>query len=136
MKIVLDSNVLLVAIGKKSKYRPVWEAFLAGKYQLVLSEDILHEYEEILLEHTTARIASLTMEIFLESPDVIFKRVYYNWNAIITDVDDNKFFDVAVAANSEYLVTNDTHFNDAKNLQFPLVNILSAENFLEIASAL
>lgn len=56
MKIVLDSNVLLVAIGKKSKYRPIWDAFIEGKYQLILSEDILHEYEEILLQHTNQKI--------------------------------------------------------------------------------
>ena len=136
MKIVLDSNVLLVAIGKRSKYRPIWDAFLAEKFQLILSEDILHEYEEILLEHTNPKIASLVMEIFKESPDVIFKRVYYNWNAIIADVDDNKFFDVAVATNSEYLVTNDTHFDEAKNLQFPIVNIINAETFLEVIESL
>lgn len=136
MKIVLDSNVLLVAIGKRSKYRPVWEAFLSGKFQLILSEDILHEYEEILLEHTTTSIASLVMEIFIESPDVIFKRVYYNWNAITADVDDNKFFDVAVATNAEYIVTNDTHFNEAKSLQFPIVNIITAEIFLGIVATL
>jgi len=52
MKIVLDSNVLLVAIGKRSKYRPIWDAFVEGKYQLIVSEDILHEYEEILLTHS------------------------------------------------------------------------------------
>ena len=132
MKIVLDSNVLLVAIGKKSKYRPIWDAFIEGKYQLILSEDILHEYEEILLEHTNQQITSLVMEIFLESPDVIFKRVYYNWNAISADVDDNKFFDVAIATNAEYLVTNDTHFNETKMLQFPIINLLSADNFLTI----
>ena len=136
MKIVLDSNVLLVAIGKRSKYRPIWDAFLAEKFQLILSEDILHEYEEILLEHTNPKIASLVMEIFKESPDVIFKRVYYNWNDIIADVDDNKFFDVAVATNSEYLVTNDTHFDEAKNLQFPIVNIINAETFLEVIESL
>ena len=48
MRIVLDSNVLLVAIGRKSKYRPIWDFFLEGKYQLVISEYIIHEYEEIL----------------------------------------------------------------------------------------
>lgn len=136
MKIVLDSNVLLVAIGKRSKYRGIWEAFLGSKYQLILSEDILHEYEEILLEHTNPKIASLVMEIFLESPDVLFKRVYYNWNAIMVDEDDNKFFDVAVAANADYIVTNDAHFNVAKKITFPITNIISADSFLEIVATL
>jgi uncharacterized protein len=132
MTIVLDSNVLLVAIGKRSRYRPIWEAFLNGSYKLVLSEDILFEYEEILLQHAASGAAEIVMEIFLESPDIIYQRVYYKWQAITNDVDDNKFFDVAIAANAEYLVTNDPHFNSAQKLGFPEVKIISAADFLEI----
>lgn len=136
MRVVLDSNVLLVAIGKKSRYRNIWDAFLAGKYQLIISEDIVHEYEEILLEHTTPMIASIVMEILLESPEVVYKRVYYNWNAVIADEDDNKFFDIAVASNATFLVTNDAHFDAAKKISFPSVSIIPAEAFLGVIAAL
>ena len=132
----MDSNVLLVVIGKKSKFLPIWQAFLQGKFQLIVSEDILHEYEEILLEHTNSTIASLIMEILVESLDVIYKRVFYDWNAISADVDDNKFFDVAVVANADFIVTNDNHFNEVKKLNFPIVNIITAESFLEIVATL
>ena len=72
------------------------------------------------------------LEIFVESPDIILQQIYYNWNAIEADPDDNKFFDVAVAANADYLVTNDAHFNSVKNSAFPSVVIISAEEFLAI----
>lgn len=132
MKVVLDSNVLLVAIGKRSRYKPIWDAFIDGKYQLIISEEIIHEYEEILKEHSAPGAAELVLEIFVESPDIIFKRIYYSWNAIVHDPDDNKFFDVAVAANADYLVTNDSHFNEAKKITFPKVNIISADRFLDV----
>jgi putative PIN family toxin of toxin-antitoxin system len=132
MKVVLDSNVLLVAIGRRSKYRPIWNSFINGQIQLVLSEEIIHEYEEILKVHAAPGAAELIFEILIESPDVIFKHIYYLWNAITKDPDDNKFFDVAVAGNADYLVTNDAHFNEVKNLSFPKVNIISAEDFLNI----
>lgn len=74
------------------------------------------------------------MEIFLESPDVLYHRVYYNWNAIIRDPDDNKFFDIAVVGNADYLVTNDAHFNEVARLPFPLVNVISADDFLSIVN--
>ncbi|HRP55276.1 PIN domain-containing protein [Agriterribacter sp.] len=45
MKIVIDSNVLLVAVGKRSRFRPIWQAFLNGDYQIVISEEIIHEYD-------------------------------------------------------------------------------------------
>lgn len=58
--------------------------------------------------------------------------VYYFWNLITVDPDDNKFIDAYVAADADYLVTNDAHFNEVKKVNFPLVNIVSADEFLEI----
>ncbi len=108
--------VLLVAIGKTSKYKLIWSAFIEGKYQLIISEDVIHEYEEVLKAHSAPGAAEIVLEVFIESPDIIFKRIYYSWNVITSDPDDNKFFDVAVAANADYLVTNDTHFKEAEKL--------------------
>lgn len=132
MKIVLDSNVLVSSLGRKSPLRAIWETFVSGYYQIIISEDILKEYEEILHEHSAPGVAEIVMEIFIESPDVITQKVYYNWNAIAADPDDNKFFDIAVAADVDYLVTNDRHFDVVKTLTFPRVNIISAEDFLNI----
>jgi hypothetical protein len=81
MRIVLDSNVLVASLGRKSKLRPIWNAFTEGIYQLIVSEDILKEYEEILHKHAAPGAAKIVMEIFIESPDVVIQKVYYNWNA-------------------------------------------------------
>jgi len=132
MQVVIDSNILLVAIGKRSRFRPIWDAFINGDYKLIISEEIIHEYEEVLQQHSAPDAATLVMEILSESPEVIYKRVYYSWNVIKADPDDNKFFDVAVAGNADFLVTNDAHFNEIKNLGFPTVNIISADDFLKI----
>ena len=136
MQVVIDSNVLLVAIGKRSRFRSIWDAFIQGDFQLIISEEIVHEYEEILNEHSAPGAASLVMEILSESPDVIYKRIFYAWNAIKADPDDNKFFDAAVAGNADYLITNDVHFNEAKKLEFPLINIISANEFLQVLARL
>ena len=61
MKIVLDTNVLLVAIGKRSKYRPIWQAFLKGEIHLIHSEEIIHEYEEILNNYSAPGSAKIIM---------------------------------------------------------------------------
>ena len=135
MKIVLDSNVLLIALGRKSRFKPIWDAFVDGKYQLVISDEILYEYQEILVQHSAVGIAEKVSEAFVESPDIIFQQIYYKWNVIKSDPDDNKFFDIAVAANADYLVTNDAHFNKAKKSSFPTVKVISAEDFLRIIQA-
>nr|WP_276901904.1 PIN domain-containing protein [Pedobacter kyonggii] len=102
------------SLGKSSILRPIWDSFIDGHFQIVVSEDILKEYEEIMHEHSAPGAAEIVMEIFIESPDVITQKVYYNWNVISVDEDDNKFFDIAVAADVDYLVTNDRHFDTAK----------------------
>jgi len=132
MRIVLDSNVLISSIGKRSRLRPIWEAFIAGYYQLIVSEDILKEYEEILQQHAAPGAAAIIMEIFIESPDVVSQKIYYNWNAITVDPDDNKFFDIAVAADADYLITNDRHFDQVKAITFPKVKIITSEEFLNV----
>lgn len=118
----------------RSRLRLIWEAFLSEKYQLIISEEIIHEYEEILNEHSAPGAAGIVMEILAESPDVIYKRIYYAWNIITADPDDNKFFDAAVAGEADFLVTNDNHFNEAKKLPFPAINIISSADFLQILS--
>lgn len=132
MKIVLDSNILVSAIGKRSPLRPIWQSFIEGKYQLIVSEHILKEYEEILESHSAPGAARIVMEIFIEAPNIISQNIYYNWDAITADPDDNKFFDVAIASNADYLVTNDRHFDTVKNIPFPKVKIINSDEFLTI----
>ncbi len=43
MKVVLDTNVLLVAISRKSDYYSIFDAFLQGKFELCVTTDILDE---------------------------------------------------------------------------------------------
>ena len=132
MKIVLDSNILLVAIGKRSRHRPIWDAFINEKYRLIVSDELIYEYEEILQRYSAPGVAEIVMDIFVEAPQVIYQQVYYSWNLIKQDPDDNKFFDIAVGANADYLVTNDAHFNVVRDLNFPSVRIISADEFLSI----
>ena len=136
MRVVLDSNVLLVSLGATSIFKPIWEAFIDGKFQLVVADEIIYEYHEILTQYSAKGIAEKVIEVFIESPDIIFQNVYYKWNLITADADDNKFFDIAVAANAHYLVTNDAHFGKAKSSTFPSVNIISAKEFLKIVEYL
>lgn len=44
--VVLDTNVLLVALPTRSPYRLIFDQLLAGAIELVISNEILTEYEE------------------------------------------------------------------------------------------
>lgn len=56
--VVIDTNCLLQIISKKSPYRPIWDAFLAGRYELCVSNEILDEYQEILGQPQTVQVTT------------------------------------------------------------------------------
>lgn len=47
MKVVVDTNVMLVSFSRKSKYHLIFKAFVEEKYTLFVTTAILIEYEEI-----------------------------------------------------------------------------------------
>lgn len=49
---------------------------------------------------------------------------------IEADYDDNKFVDCAIAANVQFVVTEDKHFNELKRIEFPKVNVIGEDDFL------
>ncbi len=48
------------------------------------------------------------------------------------DPDDDKFVDCAVAGNADFIVSHDKHFNILKTIDFPIVEVISIEEFREI----
>lgn len=58
MDIVLDTNCLLMSLSRHSQYYTVWRKLLDGDYVLCYSNDILSEYEEILIQKLGQRIAT------------------------------------------------------------------------------
>ena len=131
-KIVLDTNILLVSVSKKSKYRWIFDDFLNEKFILCVTTDILMEYEEIIARNMTQQIAKVVMQIIENAVNVEYVTRYYKWNLIKNDPDDNKFADCAIMANAQYLVTNDKHFNILREINFPKINVLNIDEFKEI----
>ena len=76
MRVVLDTNVLLVSIALRSRYRPIFDALLSGQYILVISNDILTEYEEIIIRKTNVKIASSILEAIGNLSNVAKQEIY------------------------------------------------------------
>jgi len=135
MKVVLDTNVLLVSIPMLSKYRILFDKFLKKKYSIIISNDVLSEYAEIIAQKTNPVIAANIVEMLMTAQNVEKQDVFFNWQLIEKDKDDNKFADCAIAGNADYLVTNDKHFNVLKTIEFPPITVISIDEFIEILKA-
>ena len=105
---------------------------MAGRISLCVNSDILNEYEEILTQKTTAEIARNVVKTIMRLNTTVFQRVYYHFGLIETDPDDNKFVDCAIAVDAEYIVSNDTHFNVLKHVDWPRLTIIDIKDFTKL----
>ena len=128
-RVVLDTNCLLQTLPSRSPYHKIWTEVLAGRISLCVNTEILNEYEEILAEKTTAEIAHNVVEAIARLDTTEFQDVYIHFGLIDADPDDNKFVDCAVAADAEYIVTNDTHFNIPKQIGWPKLTVIAIKEF-------
>lgn len=131
LKIVLDTNIFIAIIGKKSQFRWIFDQIISGQFTLCISNDILLEYQEILERKTNSEVAYNVIQFLTIHPFVIKTEIFYQFNLITEDEDDNKFVDCAIAANAICLVSNDKHFKILKTIEFPKVNLLTLSEFVQ-----
>lgn len=132
MKIVIDTNILLVSISDRSPYHIIFKNFIDGKFQLCVTTDILSEYEEIIGRLINQITADAVLKAIENSPNTILIEKFFRFDLIKTDADDNKFVDCAIASNADYIVTNDRHFQALTSIPFPRVNILKIDDFINL----
>jgi putative PIN family toxin of toxin-antitoxin system len=131
-RIVLDTNVLLRSISRRSEYAIVLDMLYKEVFELYLSNEILLEYEEKITEIFSSETAELLIGAFTLLDNVKKSEVHFHLNLITVDPDDNKFSDCAFSANAHYLVTNDKHFNILKSISFPRIHVVTLEQFKQI----
>ena len=127
--VVLDTNCLIQILGIHSNYRFLWSEFMSNRYVLCISNEILHEYEEILSQKASPLVADMFLKVLARSRNVIRKDPYFRFNLIEQDMDDNKFVDCAIVCGADYIVSNDAHFKCLQNHPFPVVNVISLDDF-------
>ena len=133
IRVVLDTNVLLVSLPSHSPFHLIYRAVVEGRIRLFITNEIVTEYEEKISQRLRIDRTEIYLRELLNLPNVALIDVYFNWYKIEADPDDNKFVDCAVACNADYLVTNDRHFNVLNDAtDFPAVTIIKAEDFLKI----
>ncbi len=133
MNIVLDTNVLLQVAFTEKTPRVVWDKLLAGEYILCVTEDILYEYQEKVIDcFHNEQLANALINILLNSKYVKRIETYFRYNLIKADVDDNKFVDCALACNAKFIVSEDSHFDELEKIDFPQVDVIGLKEFISI----
>ena len=115
MRVCLDTNVLLQLFGSNTPLAPIRAALLAGRLELVLSTEILLEYEEVITQLSGTVRWQQVISLFevLERLHGTVRRIEptFRFGVITADPDDNKFVDCAIVAEADFVVTADRHFS-------------------------
>ncbi len=99
---------------------------------MAVSQEILLEYDEIATRKFGVASVYAFRELLTNLPNVELYKTYFQWNFIVADPDDNKFVDLAIAANAQLLVTEDKHFRVLKKVAFPKITLANADEFVRL----
>jgi uncharacterized protein len=131
VKVVIDTNCLLVSISRNSKFNWLVKSFINKDFNICISSEILNEYEEIIGKYFSQNVLEPFFELLVTADNSYKINTTFKLNLIENDPDDNKFVDCAFAGNVDFLITNDSDFNVLRNIEFPKINIISLQEFEE-----
>ena len=130
MRVVLDTNILISALGWNGNERTVLLETLSSDIDLLLSEDIINEFLHVLsydkFTHISIEKISLFIEIIMETSIIIDTNTKIF--AIKNDQEDNRILECAVDGNAEYIISGDKHLLNLG--EYEGIRILNASDFL------
>ncbi len=134
MTVVLGTNVLVRMMGRGAPYAALRYALEEGRLRWALSTAVLLEYEEII----GRLLGAATWSGLLRQIEVIsllwgtILRVSpsFRFRTIAADADDDAFADCAIAADADWIITSDHHFDALRGAGFKPQPI-TPEEFIE-----
>lgn len=115
MTVVIDTNVVPGMFRLRHPHAPLLDAWFDGAFLWAVSTEILLEYTEIVGRMSGAARAQAILdrmdEIDALESNLLRVSPAFRIRLIVADPDDDKFADCAVAADADYLITEDGHFD-------------------------
>ena len=129
-RIVVDTNVLISAVFFKGKPDIILGAWRTGKLEIILSEEILNEYSEVLERlsekypsvDTSGILSVFTRGCRIVEPEAIGKQ-------ICDDPDDDKFLTAAISGEAETIISGDKHLLDVNG--YSGIEIIRPAEFID-----
>lgn len=135
MRIVIDTNVFISATFWKGDSFKILEKVQNGELELVLSKDIIDEYNRVLnYEEITTKVkikeleANFILGELVAMSLIVTPMIYHH--TVKNDPDDDKFIDAAIQGHAKYIISQDRHLLDIKESEG--VKILKPEDFLKL----
>jgi len=136
MKAVIDTNVWISAlISKEGSSREVIRQSLLGNIQPQLSTTLFVEYEAVMKRSSIQKRCPLSMQeqeelfhAFIST--AVWNEIFYLWRPNLADTDDDFLVELAVASNSEVIITDNKKDIMSGEILFDF-DVLTPKEFLE-----
>ena len=130
MKIILDTNVFISGIffsGPPSKILKAWQN---SRLQIVLSQEILNEYQ-CVAESLVAKFPAIDILQIIELMTIHGQLIDVEGFdvSVCDDPDDNKFMECAIAGNSKIIISGDKHLLKVSGYQG--IKVLKPREFVD-----
>ena len=131
MKVVLDTNILISALGWVGNPNTIVRLAVDKKIKLAISMDIIEEFKETARE-PEFKFSEEDISDFIEAMMGVAELVMptEKLEIIKNDLSDNRILECASEAKTDYIVTGDQHLLELR--EFRGIKILKAKQFLDI----
>ncbi len=131
-RVVLDTNVLVSSLIKRGRSRELLARIVENKLSLVLSEEILSEFIDVMSRDKFRRYATRFevkrfVGFLLQIAEVV--KVKSRLKAVKEDPDDDKILECAFDGKANYIVSGDEHL--LKMRRYRRIEIVSVAEMLE-----
>jgi len=130
-RIVIDTNVFLVILSRNSPHNWILKKLINQDFEICLTTSVLLEYEEIITRFMGLRAAEAVLGLLENLTNAHFIQTYFEFR-LLSDADDNKFVDCAIAGGADFILTEDKDFKMLNNYDFPKVSIINIEGFKKL----
>lgn len=128
VRAVIDTNILISAIGFGGKPRQILLLLLDKKIKVIISPILLAEFHEVI--HKKFPFLEKELPIIENKFTKIMEKVHPNTTLnVVRDVDDNRVLEAAVAGKCQYIITGDKDLLDLKS--YNRIIILTPTDFLK-----
>ena len=131
-KVVVDTNLVVSALlSEEGSPAIVFELILLELIENYTSKEIIEEIKEVFKrEKIRSRVKPEQIDFIINNFETYSRRVdpEISLNVVKEDPDDDKFFEVAVTANANYIISGNKHVQAIKS--FKDVKVMSPKEFL------
>lgn len=137
MLLTLDTNVILQALSSHNgASAKIVDDIFSGNLELALSVPVFQEYEDVLSRPSLQKKLGFSHKealIFLNALLKTGKRqkIYYLWRPNLKDEKDNLFVELALASQSQFLITSNLRDFQQMELVLQGCQILTPAMFIQ-----